>query len=850
MNESIIQSFGILAQLGGVGFAVGIGISILILLVLGYFGAAGWLWTFFAAILLWGYGAPAPLWILFGVLAVLINLPFLRRPLLTQPLMIAVKALGVLPSISETEKVAADAGTIWIDGELFSGVTDFKRIYHASYPHLTAEEKAFLDGPVDELCNMVSDWDIHCNKDLPAEAWDFLKKKGFFGMIIPKDYDGLEFSAAANSAVIAKIASRSLPLAVTAMVPNSLGPAELLIHYGTEEQKDYYLPRLARGLEIPCFALTEPGAGSDAGSMTSEGIVFKGDDGGLYLRLRWSKRYITLAAVATVLGLAFKLRDPQGLLGKGKELGITCALIPTSTPGVVVNKRHDPLGVPFYNSPTEGHDVVVPLDSIIGGVDGAGMGWRMLMESLSAGRGISLPATSTGGAKAVARIVGAYSRVRRQFGLSIGRFEGIEEALARIGGFTYLMDAARRYTLGAIDDGQRPAVISALMKYHSTELFRKIINDGMDILGGAGISRGPRNLLANAYMGTPISITVEGANILTRTLMVGGQGTFRCHPYARREIDAIESGDARDFDAAIRGHLGHFVRSFFRASILGITRGALARAPASGPTARYYRKIAWASASFAFLIDILMVSLGGRLKRMEMVTGRIGDILSWMYLAIATLKRFEAEGRPKEDLPFLHWSLHYALAQIQNAFEGLYRNMGGLLGPFFRGPVHFFAKINSLGVMPSDRLSSALAQLMQVPGPSRNRLTQGIFLPRSKDDPLGRLDHAFNLAFESDRVIRKIKGAVRDGLLPTGAADELNEAAWKLGVISFEELSLLYEAETARDDAIQVDSFDLKDYFTQTPSTYKEKSQIPNPKTKIQIETTTIRIPKSRGIKV
>ncbi|MGH2413971.1 MAG: acyl-CoA dehydrogenase, partial [Microcystaceae cyanobacterium] len=500
----------------------------------------------------------------------------------------------LLPTISETERAAIEAGTVWVDGEFFSGAPNFKRLNSEVYPQLSADIQAFLDGPVEQVCSMVNDWEIHSRKDLPPEVWDYLKQERFLGMSIPQEYGGLGFSNLACSAVMTKLASRSFTYMATVGVTNSLGPAKLLLRYGTSAQKDYYLPRLARGEEIPCFALTEPNAGSDAASITSAGVVFQGEDGKLYLRLNWRKRYITLGTIATLLGLAFRLRDPENLLGKGEEVGITCALIPRHTPGVIVNRRHDPMGVPFYNSPTEGHDVVVPVDQIIGGVEQAGQGWKMLMQTLASGRGVSFPATCTGIAKLVARVTGAYARVRRQFGLSIGRFEGIEEPLARIGGLTYLMDATRLYTCGAVDKGEQPAVISAIAKSNLTELSRKIINDGMDILGGAGICRGPRNLLANIYIATPIPITVEGANILSRTMIIFGQGVIRAHPYLYAEIEALKQSDVTAFDAVFWNHIGLMVRNGFRAVLLSVSRGHLAYSPVRGPTAQYYRKLAWA----------------------------------------------------------------------------------------------------------------------------------------------------------------------------------------------------------------------------------------------------------------
>ncbi len=786
---------------------------LIVLFVLGYSGAPLWIWAIAGAAALYGIGAPAWLWITFGVLALVFNLPPLRR-LLSLGVMKFMKAMRFLPKISETEKEAIDAGTVWVEGELFSGKPNWDRVLSQGYGDLTDEEQAFLDGPCEEVCSITDDWEVFQRRDLPPEVWEVLARHRFFGLIIPKEYGGHGFSASANSAVVKKVSSVNAVLGITVMVPNSLGPAELLIHYGTDEQKKYYLPRLARHEEIPAFALTEPMAGSDAGGLESTGIVFKGDDGELYLRLNWTKRYITLAAISTVLGLAFKLRDPDNLLGKGEDLGITCALVPSDTEGVVLGRRHDPLGIPFYNCPTDGHDVEVKLEeAIIGGREGAGKGWRMLMESLAAGRGISLPATSAGGAIHAGRVASAHAVVRKQFGLSIGKFEGIEEALARIGGFSYILEAARRYTVGGLDQGAKPAVVTAIMKYNSTELFRKAINDAMDILGGNAISRGPRNLVAHAYTNTPISITVEGANILTRTLMIFGQGAIRCHPYALREIQAMENWDVKEFDRAFWGHVGHVFRNLFRAKVLGLTRGRTASSPVSGPTAHYYRKLSWASSHFAVLADIAMGTLGGNLKRKEMLTGRFADIFSWMYLGAAVLKRYEAEGRLKEDLPFVHWSMAYALSQMQAAFEGLYQNMKiPALSWVLRGPGGAWLRMSRLSGPPSDRLSHQVASMMQVAGEQRERVLYGSYVPKDHKEPLGFLEHAMQLVLSAYRVEGKIKDAIRSGDLKKAAPAKLVATAVGKGIITSDEGSLLTEAAATAREAIQVDDFTLEEY--------------------------------------
>lgn len=694
------------------------------------------------------------------------------------PLLPLARARVLLPRISDTEREALEAGTVWIDGEFFSGRPDFRRMLAEPYPSLSERERAFLDGPVEEACRMVEPWEFNRRRELPAEVWAFLKRERFFGLTIPEEFGGLAFSALACSSVFGKLASRSLALSAVVLIPNSVGPAELLLAYGTEEQRRFYLPRLARGEEIPCFALTEPEAGSDAASLTSEGTVFRARDGRLSLRLSWRKRYITLAPVATLLGLAVRLRDPENLLGKGNDVGITCVLVPTSAPGVEIGRRHDPLGIPFPNGPTEGHDVVVPLDAIIGGAAGAGHGWKMLMEALSAGRSISLPAQSVGGAKWVARVTGAYAAVRRQFGSPIGRFEGIEEPLARIAGFTYLMEAARVYTCGAVDSGQKPAVVSAVMKLQQTELLRRLVLDGMDVLGGAGLCRGPRNLLADGYTAAAIGITVEGANILTRSLILFGQGAIRCHPYARKEIRALAEGDSKAFRRALLGHAGFLLGNLLRSFLLGLTRGRLASSPVSGPTARYYRRLAWASARFAALADLAMLSLGGKLKLREKLSGRFADALSWMILGVCALRRFEAEGRRQEDLPLVRWALDESLVRIQEAFDGIYRNFEGPLAFWMRGPAAFFCRLNRLGAPPSDRQGARLAALLQTPGDQRDRLTAGLFLPGAE-----RLERAFLLSVQSREILEKVRTASRAGTIPAGAPESLLDAAVAAGVL-------------------------------------------------------------------
>jgi acyl-CoA dehydrogenase len=792
--------------------------SVVIALGLGFFGAPLWLWTVGVAGLLYVLSATPPVWIGLGIVAAIFNIFPIRRFLISAPIMALIKKAGIFPVISETEMTALKAGGVWVEGELFSGKPNFSKLLAQNYPLLSAEEKAFVNGPVEEVCRMCDDYKTWNDKDLTPEIWDALKKRGFLGMIIPKEYGGLGFSALAHSEVVMKLATRSVPLSITVMVPNSLGPAELLIHYGTEAQKKHYLPRLASGEDVPCFALTEPNAGSDAGAIQSSGIVFKGTDGKLYIRLNWNKRWITLAAVSTVLGLAFRLYDPENLLGKGKsDIGITCALIPSKTPGVVANRRHDPLGVPFFNCPTQGIDVVVPIDAIIGGTEQAGHGWGMLMECLAAGRGISLPAQATAGGKYISMVSSAHAVVRRQFGTSIGNFEGITEPLARLAGYTYLLEGARRYTLGAIDAGIKPPVVTAICKYYFTELQRKMVNDGMDIVGGQGISQGPRNLLAHAYHSIPISITVEGANILTRTLIIFGQGALRAHPYAYKEIDAVGRGDSAEFDRAFWGHMGHVLRNGVRAVLLSLTRGWLILPPAGparlGVTARYYRRLGWASATFAFMADFSMGTLGGTLKTKGKTTGRFADVLGHMYLATATLKRFEFEGRRKEDIPYLEWALDHCFSQIQIAFDGLFASIEvPVLGWFFRHCIRDYAAMNSIGHAPSDRLDLAVAHLIQTPGAQRDRMLEGVFISEDDHDQLARLELAMKLSVESDAINKKVRAAVKKKQLPKQPPQELFRSALEKKIITQQEYDVLARAETQRNQVIQVDDFDLKEY--------------------------------------
>ncbi|MDH3788753.1 MAG: acyl-CoA dehydrogenase [Xanthomonadales bacterium] len=715
-----------------------------------------------------------------------------------------------LPTVSETEQEALDAGTVWWDAEIFSGRPRWRTLLKLPAPALSAKEKAFLEGPVEELCRMADDWEI-CDtwRRLPDRLWDFMREHRFFGMIIPEAYGGLEFSAQANSAVVMKLASRNLTTAITVMVPNSLGPGELLLHYGTKEQKDHYLPRLAAGEEIPCFALTSPSAGSDAASMNDVGIVCKGEFEGkqvLGLKLTWNKRYITLAPVATLLGLAFKALDPDGLLGEKKELGITCALIPTDTPGVEIGKRHMPVGAVFMNGPTRGNDVFIPLDWIIGGPERIGQGWRMLMQSLAAGRSISLPALGTSGGKMSALLSGAYARIRKQFSIPIGFFEGIEEPLARIGGRTYRMDAARMLTLVALDQGERPGVLSAILKYQLTEENRRCVNDAMDIHGGKGIITGPGNYLAHGYQALPISITVEGANILTRSLIIFGQGAIRAHPWLLKEMQAARDprpGARKTFDKVMFAHVGHIISNMVRAWMLGVSRGHATRAPVRGPTAYYFRQITRMSAAFSFTSDLVLLALGGKFKFRETLSGRLADALSHLYMGTAVLKRFEDDGRPEDDLPFVRWAMDDSLYAIQDSLKGVLDNFpipgAGRLIKWVIFP------LGQPYTRPGDRIGKEIARILQTENESRDRLVAGVYLS-DLDDACGRVHTAFHLALTATNAENAIRNALNEPVTYENY-EKLVQKAVESGVITEDQATTVRLAQQAARAVIEVDEF-------------------------------------------
>jgi acyl-CoA dehydrogenase len=720
----------------------------------------------------------------------------IRREYLTRPIFNWAK--GVLPSISATEREALEAGDVWWDAALFTGNPDWSLLAKTPPAKLSPEEEAFLAGPVEELCAMVDDWQVNWQLgDLPPEVWEFMKRHKFFGMIIPKDYGGLGFSAFAHSEVVRKISSRSVTAAVTVMVPNSLGPGELLMQFGTDEQRKHWLPRLADGREIPCFGLTSPEAGSDAASMTDRGVVIK-KGGELAIKLDWHKRYITLGPVATLLGLAFKLYDPDHLLGEQEDLGITVALVPTDLPGVEIGRRHLPAMQFFQNGPNKGKGVVIPLDHVIGGRERVGQGWKMLMSALAAGRGISLPSLSAAGAALSARTTGAYARVREQFNVPVGKFEGVQKRLASIAATAYTLDAGRRLTCASLDEGRKLAVISAIMKAHATDRMRQAVNDAMDVHAGKAVIDGPSNYLGNLYRAIPVGITVEGANILTRNLIIFGQGAIRCHPYLLKEMLALEEEDQdralRDFDEAFWGHVWHSTKNFFRAWGRAWTGGLFAPAPAAGTATPYYRQIARYSSAFALTADLALLTLGGALKRREMLSERLGDILSELYLLSAALRRWEDEGRQDSDLPLLAHAMETGFATIELRLAEVLDNLPSRVAAWL---LRFF--VQPLGPSrrgPADETSAACAELVLAPSAARDRLTAGLYLG-GEDTPLMQLENALRLVIAADPVEKKMRAA--------GISDR--RAAVKTEVITADEAKLLDDAQAAVARVVEVDDF-------------------------------------------
>ena len=736
----------------------------------------------------------------------------LRKRYLSDPAFKMFKK--VLPPLSETEREAMEAGSVWWDGELFGGSPDWNTLLQYPKPTLSDEEQAFIDNKLETLLGMLNDYQVvQEDRDLPTEVWDYLRKERFFSLIIGKEYGGLDFSAHANSTIVARIATRSLSAAVSVMVPNSLGPGELLSHYGTQAQKDYWLPRLASGEDIPCFALTGPEAGSDAGGIPDLGVVCYGDYQGrevLGIRLSWNKRYITLAPVATVLGLAFKLQDPDGLIGDKPDLGITCALIPADHPGVEIGERHDPLNLAFMNGPTRGEEVFIPMDWVIGGQDYVGRGWRMLVECLSAGRGISLPALGTAVGHLTARTTGAYAYVRRQFGTSIGNFEGVAQAMGRIGGFTYMLEAARTLTTTSLDLKEKPGIVTAIAKYHMTEMARTILNDAMDVHAGRAIQLGPMNYLGHHYFGMPVAITVEGANILTRNLMIFGQGATRCHPFVLSEMEAAANPDAEQgaesFDSLLSQHIV-FAAGNVAKSLLNAFSGSLFnRPPVGGETAVYYRHLSRMSRALAVAADFAMLSLGGELKRRELVSARLGDVLSHLYLASATLKRFEDEGRQQQDLPMVHYALQHCLYQCGVAFDQVLSNFPRRgVGPLLR------VLLFPLGIRypaPKDKVTVKVAELLMTPGAHRERLSHLCYIGDKDDDPVAIMERAFVAMHGVKGIERTLTKAVKSGEIPRKVSlQEKLEIALSAGIVTEKDVEQMHNAEQLRQKAIQVDHF-------------------------------------------
>jgi len=781
------------------------------------------------------------------------NLRGFRRHLFTKKIFSLYKK--VMPKMSRTEREALEAGTVWWDGELFSGKPEWDKLLAAKKPELTEEEKSFIDGPVNELCSMIDDWDItHNRAALPPEVWQFIRDHNFFGLVIPKKYGGKEFSAYAHSLILVKLFSRSVTAASTIAVPNSLGPAELILHYGTDEQKNYYLPRLSKGEEVPCFALTAPDAGSDAGAMPDYGIVCKGEFNGkevLGIRLNWNKRYITLAPVATVLGLAFKLYDPDHLLGEKKEppkasqvatrrtrsraaectvqslssetsaqqsrglkgegcIGITCALIPVNTPGITIGRRHLPLNAVFQNGPVQGKDVFIPIDYLIGGQAMAGQGWRMLIECLSVGRSITLPSSGVAAGQFTSLVCGAYSRIRRQFKMPIGRFEGIEEMLGRIVGRAYQITSMSQVTLAAIDGGEKPAVLSGIVKYHCTELGRQVVVDCMDVHGGKGICLGPNNYLGSAYQSTPIGITLEGANILTRNLIIYGQGAVRSHPYVLKEMQAARMKDSREalstFDKLIFAHVGFGLSNLTRSFLLGVSHGHLSLRVPHNKLKRYYQHITRFSAAFALMSDMAMISLGGELKRRERISARLSDILSYLYMGSVVLKHYANQGSPKDDLPLVEWACQDALYRAEQAFHELLLNFPNKMLACMLRVVIF--PLGRRFKKPSDRLDHQLSQLVMNPTATRDRLVADIYLEDDGHNPAALLTKALEAAISIEPIEKAVHKAVKQGEVTGYNFVEQVEAAVAAGVISKEDYQLWLSAKEICHQVINVDDFD------------------------------------------
>ncbi|MGI9293030.1 MAG: acyl-CoA dehydrogenase [Pseudomonadales bacterium] len=777
-------------------------------------------------------------WLLVLAVAGVLHAQSQRMQWLSRPALGLFKRM--VPALSDTERDAIDAGTVGFEGQLLSGMPDWQQLRRIPAARLSDEEQAFLDGPVETVCAMANDWEItHTRADLPPAIWTYLKKEGFFALIIEKKYGGKEFSAYAHSQILVKLNSVSMTLGVTVSVPNSLGPAELLHRYGTDAQRDYYLPRLAKGQEIPCFALTSPDAGSDASAILDLGVVCKETIDGeeqVGMRLTWNKRYITLAPVATLIGLAFRLKDPDHILGEQEDLGITCALVPLATEGVIIGRRHFPLNVPFQNGPTQGDQVFVSLDAIIGGIERAGQGWKMLVECLSTGRAISLPSGATGAAKMAALTTGAYSRIRHQFGLPIGKMEGVQEVIARMTARTYMMDAARTMASWAIDQGERPAIPAAIVKYHVTEMSRSVINDAMDVHGGKGIMLGPSNYLARSYQGIPVSITVEGANILTRGLMIFGQGAIRCHPLLLEEMQAAAEDNLNRFDDLLFRHIGFAASNAVRSLWLGLTNALFVSKPPQRKAARYYQLLTRFSSNLAFLTDLSMASLGGELKRRERLSARLGDLLSYLYLSSTVLKLYEDRQQPATESQVVDYALQDLLYRCEQANAEIIAN-------FPLRPLRFLLRVFLLPAgrwlqQPSDELAGNIKEAMIAPSELRASLGQGAYRSASEFGATGKLDQALQDLVDVEKAIRFAQQAL-DLPKQFRRLRELAERAEEEGVISAEDADLMRKAADGRWFAISVDDFDSKDIAHKAPRTATRKKATPRKKPATRKKTET-----------
>ncbi|MSP53484.1 MAG: acyl-CoA dehydrogenase [Gammaproteobacteria bacterium] len=752
-------------------------------------------------------------WIIFLLIAISFNIPALRKILLTRSLFALYKK--IMPKMSDTEREALDAGVVTWEAEMFAGKPNWKKLLNVPAATLTTEEQQFIDGPLNTLCGMIDEWEItqHLG-DLQPAVWQYIKEQGFFAFIIKKQYGGLEFSPYAISRILVKLYGISISVASTVGVPNSLGPAELLQKYGTEAQKNYYLPRLAKGEEVPCFALTGPLAGSDAASIPDLGIVCMGEYEGkevLGITLNFDKRYITLAPIASLIGLAFRLRDPQHLIGTVDDYGITCALLPRDLPGITIGRRHFPINQVFQNGPIQGHDVFIPLDSIIGGQKMAGKGWRMLMECLAEGRAVTLPSSAAGAALLCSYATGAYAQIRRQFNMPIGQFEGIEECLARIGGNTYLINASLNLTLSYMNVKEKSAVAAAIIKYHLTERSRSVITDAMDVQGGKGICLGPKNYLGRGYEGQPIAITVEGANILTRSMIIFGQGAIRCHPYVIAEMLAVQNNDLTAFDKAFTGHLGYVCSNVVRAFWLSVTNAYFVKSPVKDASRKYYKILTRYSATLALVADMAMFSMGGALKRKEKISARLGDILSYLYMGSAVLKRYHDEGAQVDDAPMMHWAMRDLMYNMQEAVHNLLRNFPNRL---IAGCLRFILFIRGRAFSyPLDKYGEQVAKIMQSIAPSRQRLTAGVYTPGGTTHNLGLLQTTLEQVLECAALEKKVNDAYKNKQIRGDSFTQRVHAAQNIKIIDPNEAHKLIQMNELRLQVIAVDDFDSKELF-------------------------------------